>query len=52
MKKISLLSLMIMSLCLGGCASAPEGVMDDGREAAERAKEKSREAYKDLDKNL
>lgn len=52
MKKLSLLSLMIMSLFLGACASAPEAVMGDGREAAERAKAKSREAYKDLDDSL
>lgn len=52
MKKLPLLSLMIMSLFLTGCASAPDTVMDDGREAAERAKAKSREAYKDLEDSL
>lgn len=52
MKKLSLLTLLVTSLFLTGCASAPDAVMDDGREAAERAKAKSREAYKDLDDSL
>ena len=52
MKKLSLLTLLVLSLGLTGCASAPDTVMNDGREAAERAKAKSREAYKDLDDSL
>jgi len=52
MKKLSLFGLMIMFLLNVGCASAPDSVMDNGQEAAERAKEKSREAYKDLEKSL
>ena len=35
-----------------GCSSVPEQVKDDGREAAERAKQKAEDAYRDLEKEM
>ena len=37
---------------LVGCQSMPESVKDDGREAADRAKHKAEEAYRDMEKDM
>ena len=49
---MQILMLSLSASLLLACSSVPEGVKDDGREAAERAKAKSREAYKDLENSL
>lgn len=43
---------VLLSLFILGCSSMPEQVKDDGREAAERAKTKAEEAYRDLEKEM
>lgn len=49
---MKILYLAFFSFLLIGCSSVPEGVKDDGREAAERAKAKAKEAYRDLEKEM
>ena len=46
-----IISMMLLGL-LVGCSGAPEMPSGDNREAAERAKDRAEEAYRDLDKNL
>lgn len=49
MKALIWISMLVLAV---GCANVPESVKDDGREAAERAKDKAREAYRDLEKEM
>jgi hypothetical protein len=49
MKNLVWISMLALTI---GCASVPEGVKNDGQEAAERAKTKAKEAYRDLKKEM
>lgn len=49
---MKLIYLAFLSILLIGCSSVPKHVKDDGREAADRAKAKAKEAYRDLEKEM
>ena len=43
---------ILATIFILGCSSVPQHVKDDGREAADRAKAKAKEAYRDLEKEM
>ena len=49
---MKLITLTLSILLLAACSSVPEAVKEDGREAAERAKQKAEGAYRDLEKEM
>jgi len=49
---MKLFIVCITSLLLLGCQSMPDSVKDDGRAAAEQAKQKAEAAYRDLEKDM
>ncbi len=46
------LAILLTVSALFGCQSMPEAVKDDGRAAAEQAKQKAEAAYRDLEKDM
>ncbi len=49
---MKLLILAASLLLLLGCQSMPEEMKDDGQAAAQKAKERAAEAYRDLSKEM
>lgn len=49
---MKLTTTILATIFILGCSSVPQHVKDDGREAADRAKAKAKEAYRDLEKEM